>query len=902
MAGWWRAFSIVLVAALGAVVAAALDGKALGAVIGAVIGGVCGAFAPTLLERSRARAEALEALAKVAELRPDVAGPASLLHPSRGVVPFTGRERELAELLAWCADADAGRLRLVTGPGGVGKSRLAVQLAEELGAGWGVLEVADDSEAEALARWRAVNEEQVLLVVDYAETRTGLAGLLREVAGDEGRRVRVLLLARTAGEWWRQLGAESARVREMVTAAEAGKMELAEEVRAGTSDRELVAAAVPHFAAALNVQPPKGFEVVLGEGPQRILDLHAAALVAVLRSTRSGTGKSGVVVQVGEVLEEVLGHERRFWVQSARAQGLMDGAFGLSEEVVRQTVAAGTLLGAKDREQAVKVAGRVPDGMASVRVADWLRELYPPDDDREWLGRLRPDRLAELHITQELSGSAELLKACLEGLDAQQGRRALVTLARATQELQAASELLQRLLPSVTGEVGSIPAPRETLLALHEVLPYPSLILADAHALLARRLLDSVPTDAGAAERARWLLALGAHLWKLSQTDEALPLTEEAVALYQGLAEAYPDRHRPNLAASLSNLGGEFSELGRPAEALSVIREAVALYRELAEAYPDRYRPDLATSLTNHGLAFSELGRPAEALPVTEEAVAIRRELAEAYPDRHRPDLALSLTSLGNQLSELGRSAEALPVTEEAVAIRRELAEAYPDRYRPSLAASLTSLGTQLSELGRSAEALPVTEEAVAILRELAEAYPDRYRPSLAGSLSNLGGEFWVLGRIDEALPVTEEAVAILRELAEAYPDRHRPNLAGSLTNLGGKFSELGRSAEALSVTEEAVAILRELAEAYPDRHRPNLATSLSNHGLAFSELGRSAEALSVTEEAVAILRELAEAYPDRYRSRLAISLTNLGNQLSELGRTDEAAQVGEEAERIRGG
>ncbi|HXZ77692.1 MAG TPA: hypothetical protein VEH31_43415 [Streptosporangiaceae bacterium] len=39
--------------------------------------------------------------------------------------------------------------------------------------------------------------------------------------------------------------------------------------------------------------------------------------------------------------------------------------------------------------------------------------------------------------------------------------------------------------------------------------------------------------------------------------------------------------------------------MGRPAEAPPVTEEAVAIRRELAAANPDRHRPDLATSLTN---------------------------------------------------------------------------------------------------------------------------------------------------------------------------------------------------------------------------------------------------------------------------------------------------------------
>ena len=46
-----------------------------------------------------------------------------------------------------------------------------------------------DQEAGALERWRAVSRKQVLLVVDYAETRKGLAELLRSVVADDGDRV-----------------------------------------------------------------------------------------------------------------------------------------------------------------------------------------------------------------------------------------------------------------------------------------------------------------------------------------------------------------------------------------------------------------------------------------------------------------------------------------------------------------------------------------------------------------------------------------------------------------------------------------------------------------------------------------------------------------------------------------
>jgi tetratricopeptide (TPR) repeat protein len=99
--------------------------------------------------------------------------------------------------------------------------------------------------------------------------------------------------------------------------------------------------------------------------------------------------------------------------------------------------------------------------------------------------------------------------------------------------------------------------------------------------------------------------------------------------MYRELAAASPDRYRPDLARTLDNLGVWFFELGRPAEALPASEEAVAIRRELAAASPDRYRPDLAQSLDNLAEVLAAVGRKAD-------ADSARNETAElcARPDR----------------------------------------------------------------------------------------------------------------------------------------------------------------------------------------------------------------------------------------------------------------------------
>ena len=889
----WRALAWGIgLAAAGAALAYVLAGGPW-AVVGAVIGAATGSFAPSVYDEIRERDALHEGLRGIFERTPPQSW-ARLLDPRRELVGFVGRTDELTALAAWCEGDDTDRLRLVTGPGGVGKTRLGVELAERMKKrGWASERIADGQESVAIAALRAVTRTRALLVVDYAETRIGLRQMLTALASAQGAGVRVLLLARAAGDWWDQLGAGEPAAWDLVQAAGSAYLRLSAVVADDLSDAHVIALAVMSFARELGL-PERTVEIYgdSGTGQRRVLDLHAAALVAVLAEASKGI----VRVDIRTVLGELLRHEQHFWYDSARAYGLPGGRDGTTAEVLRQIAAAGCLLGAISQEEARALPGRVPGMSPSAKIADWLRLLYPPDPGQtDWIGTMQPDRLAELHTLRELVASPELAQACLTNLDARQGIRAVALLARASSDYPEAENLLSHILPNIADFIADMEAPAEILTAILNAIPYPTVVLAPAAVSLGQRITSDLPAGTKPEVQAYWLSSLGSRLSELGRPAEALPVIEEAITIRQELA-ASSDRYRPDLANSLINLGVALFELGRLTEALAADREAAAIRQELAAGDPDRYRPDLAASLANLSLRLFALGRYSEALRVTEEAAAIRRELAAADPDRYRPDVALSLDALGIRFSALGRYSEALRVTEEAVAIHRELVTADPDRYRPDLAQSLGNLGVTFSELGRSAEALPFTEEALVIRRELAAASPGRWRPDLAVSLDNLGTTLLEQGRLAEALAAGQEGLTINRELAAANPDRYQPDLARSLSNTGAALFKLDRSAEALQVIEESAAIRMELAAANPDRYWPDLASTLVSLSFVLSQLGRSAEALQVTGEALVTCRELAAADPDRYWPDLASTLVRLGVALSELGRPADALAAEQEA------
>jgi tetratricopeptide (TPR) repeat protein len=867
------------------------------AFVGVAIGAVTGSFAPSVYDAIRSRDAARVGLRGIFERIPPQSR-ARLLDPRRELVGFIGREEELAALTAWCKRDDTDRLRLVTGPGGVGKTRLAVELAERMKKqGWAAERIADGQESVATAAVRAVTRARALLVVDYAETRAGLRQMLTALAGDQGAGVRVLLLARATGDWWDQLGAGDPAAWDLVQAAGSAQLQLSPVVAADLPDADVIALAVRSFARELGL-PERTVEIYgdSGTARRRVLDMHAAALVAVLAEAHDGP----VRVDIRTVLGELLRHEKHFWYHSARAYGLSGGRDGATAEVLRQIVAAGCLLGAASQEEARVLPGRVPGMSASVKVAEWLRLLYPPDPgDTDWIGSVQPDRLAELHTLRELVASPQLARACLTNLDARQGIRAVALLARASSDYPEAEDMLGDILPNVADVLADMEAPAEILAAILNAIPYPTVVLAPAAVSIGQRITANLPPGTDPAVRAYWLSSLGNRLSELGRYTEALPVAEEAVTIRRELA-ARSDRYRPDLANSLVNLGVALSGLGRLAEALAADREAVAIRRKLAAANPDRYRADLAFSLGNLGQKLFAMGRSVPALQATEEAAAIDRELAAADPDRYRPDLASSLDALGIRYSALGRYAEALRVTEQAAAIYRELAAADPDRYRPFLAQSIGNLGITLSELGRSADALPVTHEALSIRRELADASPDRWRPDLASMLDNLGVQLSELGRSAEALEAGQEAVAIYRQLAAESPGRWRPDLASALGNLAAILLDHGSPAEALAAGRETLTINRELADTDPGRHRPGLARSLGNLGATLVKLDRSADALPVIEEGIAICRELAAASPDRWQPDLATMLCSLSVILSGLERPVEAQEALQEALGIR--
>ena len=128
-------------------------------------------------------------------------------------------------------------------------------------------------------------------------------------------------MARSLEEWWDKLAEQSPYAVAQLVAG-AAPLWLDKPVSEAEPDASLAAEAVPYFARALGVPEPGTVVFELPDRRVPMLVLHAAALVAVLRSAEDPARTLRVASRRG-VLDELLEHEARYWRRTAAAARLV---------------------------------------------------------------------------------------------------------------------------------------------------------------------------------------------------------------------------------------------------------------------------------------------------------------------------------------------------------------------------------------------------------------------------------------------------------------------------------------------------------------------------------------------------------------------------------------------------
>ncbi|MGP0094164.1 MAG: TIR domain-containing protein [Xanthobacteraceae bacterium] len=601
--------------------------------------------------------------------------PSELLQAVYEVVPFVDVAGRKAEVLAWCRLGTRATVgRLIHGPGGLGKTRLMIDVAAALASdGWlaGFLDRPPDKKdalqhlrENALDQLISVGDEPgVLIVMDYAEGRRNeidwLVKKLDARPRDETRLLRLVLLARSAGGWWHDLHDktdEIGRVFRRPLVVDGSDAEVSKQARIAGRFGDVIGleliptgqARVDFFHASVQAFAPVvraiGWPACTGSepNPQRLMRYrHEPAFARPLALQMEALLYLGMaevdpdLVGIDAVLDKVLGLERKHW---SKLIGALDGE---REHDLRRGISQITAVaGVASQDAATELLMRdrhykreAPDHVRPV--LSGLTRIY--GTGKGGIVPLEPDLIGEHEVAT--TADVRLVDACLDWIatlpDAEQSRRRkdLVTvLQRATlpehgdERAGKAAGLLEHLLRHRGQELAAelIAVVIDTPGALGEIIGT-HLDSLDDETL--ESLDNALPLQS--------LALMDLSLRIAERRDQLARSLKSAADAAEELAEDHKIAVLSDLAARSGTLSVRLSNLGRREDALAASQEAVDIYRRLAQARPDAFLPDLATSISVTSDILFALDRHAEAATAARQALETLLPFVQRYPDTY---------------------------------------------------------------------------------------------------------------------------------------------------------------------------------------------------------------------------------------------------------------------------
>jgi predicted ATPase/class 3 adenylate cyclase/Tfp pilus assembly protein PilF len=260
-------------------------------------------------------------------------------------------------------------------------------------------------------------------------------------------------------------------------------------------------------------------------------------------------------------------------------------------------------------------------------------------------------------------------------------------------------------------------------------------------------------------------------------------------------------------------------DFGRGAD---LIEESLALYRTLGDT------SGIARTLGGLADAVELQGDYARATLLQEESLALRRALLG-----DRLGIAISLDHLGKVAHRRGEYERAAALCEESMALFREVGDHH------GIAHSLSWLACVVERQGAYDRAVAMLEEALALCQAVG------IRMTITWSLVNLGWVLLALGEEERAMAYLEESLARSREEGHFWGVPH------ALSYLGWAAYWRGEYERAATLQEQALARYRQVG------YRWGIARVLAGLGCMAQAQGEYGQATAYLRESLQLSREI---------------------------------------------
>ncbi|WP_369173869.1 trypsin-like serine protease [Streptomyces sp. R28] len=850
---------------------------------------------------------------------------ADLLESRHGVVPFRGRTEQLHELVDWCERGDGQRIRLLTGGGTVGKSRLARELCRTMAKrGW-VAGVVDPLHV-AFSSVCALKEKR-LLVVDDADAQAGqLDVLLAEAAEHHSHdALRVLAVAQRGGLWWQAI---RRRYESLVDAEEPPPLAPLREAdredvyraavtafrgwyaQSDTTDAPAQAASMPGDEAVQDGEPQDEPGVPRLEGPD--FGSYLLILIQALVDARTSIGKVPSPTagrpsrsRADALLDYAIDVERQRWQTSAERHELPH------DPVLLERIVAVCSLAVADGET---------DGERETEAARRLRLVPDLADEPEWLTRafarwqhaaftgdgylrsLQPLRLAERLGAQVIETFPELAAKLLDvggggpGVpdDPTDQARQILNVLHVLQ-LTAGSDAAR------SGDMGE--AENSMAEPDGETRHGPS-VQQRARGTLERALRDhAVPV---------------VRLVKqVAVTDQDQFASAIGTSLAAALNSTLHEKSAQEVAAQVlrefdATCADVLLEL-----ATAVAEHAVQFHRRADAPATQDNRRELAQALQRWSLYLASSGLRIRAHEVAGQAVDTFHALQQLSPsEEHEFYLAEALKDLADRLVDVGRFEDADHCAGDAIRRLEALYQRAPSRRHAfGLVKALCTRATAAHRVGRQREALQAANEACDLIEQLpqpgegegggeGDAYEsDEIQSMKAFALRGLAWQLGASGHVEQAVAKGIESVETYQALRQGSPGLWKRDIAEALSVLGVQHGARENWDACVARHREAVdghykALEREYREAVRPQHALALGRLAQAHlGRARTRSGESRQedlqrALEHVEEALDQYERMRKE--DRWANRIHEAWTSClqAEILLEFGSTDRPNRV----------
>jgi tetratricopeptide (TPR) repeat protein len=782
-----------------------------------------------------------------------------LLRAEHSLVPFSAdRIPDLEELRDWANHAEHPlSIRLVTGEGGLGKTRLGIELVRWLNTeGWVSGFVSPDLRQNDLHRgWTELiaRRKPALLVIDYAEARQSeVLEIVRLFKRDAPvTPVRLLLLARSAGEWWDRLPSRDAACEAILSGhAATGPFELAPLSIDSGSRQTAYQQAIDIFASHLGIPPTNRVPSLSAEHYGRPLYIQIAALLA-LRGERIESAEG--------LTRTLLNHERRYWSRYLCSEAFPD-ADVYAEELLGVATLVGGFATPRQAGEYLKRCGRPISSNQLSSIFDRLVTLYP---GKQGLDAVRPDLLGEALVKRRL-----LRESAFQLLAAVLGPQATTQARRSTLAILSRMALVSSPYESVVEDALAV----NLRYCLAEAIEASVQSDGDLPALIERAFRKM-----GAREASQIAGLLKPHLNYASVRLAALRVALAEFELEKTRGKHSRDSNRDEAirvhADALSHLGDVLDDAGRTEDGVPYTLAACQLLEPLFRRNQHRYANDYSSKLLTHSVLLTRARNVGDALVACEEVIKIRAGWASKGPVP-AADYALALLNFGNTLTVSGRIEEAVQQTKNGMELLKSVCP--PINPRTTLISATLNTAIQLTNINDYEAGLALADEATRLLAPLAATNADRFEPDYTLALWVQADCLAEVGRLEEAIKIADDAAGIRRRLVAKDPQRFSSELANFLSNEATLYSRMGQYERALKPTQEAFEIYQRLELRSSTRFSSEVAMAYHNLGSHLADCGRLSEGLSLQEEAMRRYIDLHSHEPRMFARALAGSINGV--------------------------